>query len=144
MTELTSEFRDIIALYLRLGEELTQILQVDDSQDPNALVQSILQRGDCLAQISQMSSRVKAAADNWKKCRGYLDGKAREETNELAEAAQAQVARLKALCDIHAEKLKIARGRLEKSLAEIHQGSRYLKSLKPVKSNYPKFIDSRH
>ncbi len=144
MTDLISEFRDIIALYLKIGEELAKILQVDDSRDPQALVQAILKHRDCLDQITQMSSRVKAASDSWKMCGSHLDSKSRDETRDLAETAHAHVARLKALCDIHAEKLKIARGRLEKSLAEINQGSRYLRSLKPVKNNYPKFIDSLH
>jgi hypothetical protein len=142
MNNFASEFQDVFQLYLKLGEELEKLMDVKDSKDSQALVRFILQNRDCLVRVEQMNSRVRQLSDDWRKCRDKLDPKSRNEARNLAEAARAQAVRLKNLCTIQAQKLETARDKLGKGLAEIGKGTRFLKSIKPIKNNYPKFIDS--
>ena len=144
MNELKHDFREMIANYRELGEEFGRILKVDDSRDPQALAKSILQNHECLSRINQMSSRVASVSDSWKRYRDQLDTESREEIDSLAETARNQAARLQELCSVHVEKLKTTSGHLQRHLTEISKGSQYLKTLKPSKNNYPKFIDSLH
>jgi hypothetical protein len=142
MNNLADEFRDVFNLYIKLGEELTGIMDVDDSKDAQVLIKSILQNRDCLERITQMNSRVMQLSDNWAKCRNHLDPESRSEACDLAAAAKAQAVRLQELCRVQTEKLQRVRDDLGKNLAEIGKGSQFLKSIKPVKNNYPKFVDS--
>ena len=142
MKNIITEFQDVFALYLKLGEELADALNVDDSKDPHALIQSVLRNRDCLDRIVQMNSRVMRLSDSWRKCRNHLDSDSRKKTQDLAEAARTQAARLQELCGAQTQKLQTARDRLGEQLVEIGKGARHLKSIKPIKHNYPKFIDS--
>jgi hypothetical protein len=144
MKNLVAEFQDVFTLYLQLGEELTRIMNIDDSKDPQALIKAILQNRNCLDRITQMNARVVHLSESWEKCRTHLDPESRNRARNLAEAAKAQAVRLQELCSIQAQKLQTIRDKLGKNLAEIGKGSRYLKSMKPSKSNYPKFIDSMY
>jgi hypothetical protein len=142
MKNFIAEFQDVFTLYLKLGEELTKIINVDDSKDPQALVRAILENRDCLDRIAQMNTRVLHLSDAWQKCRTHLDPESRDKAQNLAEAAKAQAMRLQELCSVKTQKLQTVRDKLGTNLEEIGKGSQYLKSMKPTKSNYPKFIDS--
>ncbi len=142
MIALAVEFRDVFQLYLKLGEGFTKIMNAGDSKDPQALANSILQNREWLAKIEHMNSRMLQLSGEWEKCRESLDAKSRDEIRNLAEAAKAQAIQLRELCGIQIQKLQISRDKLEKDLAELDKGARYLKSVKPAKNNYPKFIDS--
>jgi hypothetical protein len=142
MKNFVAEFQDVFTLYLKLAEELTKIMNVDDSKDPQALVRAILENRDCLDRITQMNTRVLQLSDAWQKCRAHLDPESRDKARNLAEAAKAQAMRLQELCSVKTQKLQTTRDKLETNLAETGKGSRYLKSMNPTKSNYPKFIDS--
>ena len=144
MKDLITEFQDVFTLYLKLGEELTKVLSINDTKDPRILVQSILQNRNCLDRIAQMNSRVMHLSDAWKKCRADLDPDSRKKIGDLAEAARTQAARLQELCGDQANKLQMACDELGEKLGEIGKGARYLDSMKPPKHNYPKFIDSMH
>jgi len=142
MKDLKSELLDLIALYRILEEEVSRIVQIDDSKDPQATVRAIVQNASCFARIAEMSARVERVSDGWKECRLHLDEKARAETQQLADATRDQALRLRELVSLQAEKIRLAHNRLGKSLTEIGKGAQYLKVLKPPKNNYPKFIDS--
>jgi hypothetical protein len=144
MTIFISEFQDVFQGYLTLADDLTKIMDVDDSQDPHILVQSILQNCDCLNRIDQMNLRVLKLTDDWEKHCADSDQCSREEASKLIEAAKAQAVRLQILCTIKSQKLQSLRDVLGKNLEELGKGAQYLKSLKPAKNNYPKFIDSRY
>ena len=144
MNSLVAEFREVFSLYIKLGDEITRVMNVDDSKDPQGLVNSILQNRECLERITQMHSRVVQLSDAWDKCRNRLDPESREEAHNLAAAARAQAVRLQELCSARTEKLRRIRDELGKNLAEIEKGSQFLKSLKPVKNNFPKFVDSHY
>ena len=142
MSTLTAELKDVFELYLKLGEKFTKIVDAGDSKDPQALAQSILQNREYLSRIEAMNSRVLRLSEDWENCRANLDPESRDRIRTLAEAARAQAIRLQELCSIQAQKLQAARDKLGKNLEEIGKGAQYLKSVKPIKNNYPKFIDS--
>lgn len=142
MKNLVSEFQDVFNLYCRLGEELTRIMDIDDSKDSQVLVKAILENHDCLDRITQMNSRVMQLSETWGNCRAHFDPESRNKICNLAEASKAQAVRLQALCNIQAQKLQMLRDTLRKDLAELGKATQYLKSVKPTKGNYPKFIDS--
>jgi hypothetical protein len=142
MKNLVSEFQDVFALYLKLGEDLTKIMSIDDSKDRNAFVKAVLQNRDSLERITQMNSRIMQLSEAWDKCRENMPPEAREKVRASVEAAKAQAKRLQELCSIHARKLQALRDKLGDNLAELGKGAQYLKSIKPPKNNYPKFIDS--
>jgi hypothetical protein len=142
MNKLAAEFREVFNLYIKLGDEISRIMDADDSKDPQMLVNSILQNRECLERITQMNSRVVQLSDAWGRCRNQLDPESRKEAHDLATAARAQAVRLQELLSVRTEKLRRVRDELGRNLAEIGKGSQFLKSIKPVKNNYPKFVDS--
>jgi hypothetical protein len=142
MNALTAEFQDVFKLYLSLSQDLARILDESNSQNPQQMIESILRNRDSLAGIEQMNSRVMQLSDTCNKCRADLDIKSQEEIKNLAQAAKAQAIRLKELCGIHAQKIQATRDSLGRKMVEIGKGSQFLKSIKPIKNNYPKFIDS--
>jgi hypothetical protein len=144
MNTLAADFRDVFKLYLRLSQDLTQIMDVDDSEDPQALVQSILKNRECLARIEQMNSRVLQLTGSWENCRDDLDAASANEVRELAHAVKSQAIHLNTLCSIQAQKVQMTRDTLCSKIAELSKATQHLKSLKPVKNNYPKFIDYRY
>jgi hypothetical protein len=142
MNALAAEYQDVFKLYLRLSQDLAGIMDENNSQNPQQLIESILRNCDSLTRIEQMNSRIMQLSDACDKCRADLDLKSQEEIRNLAQAAKAQAIRLKELCGIHAQKIQATRDRLDKRMVEIGKGSQFLKSIKPIKNNYPKFIDS--
>ena len=142
MKNLASEFRAVSYIYLHLEQELAKMIGSAVPQDPPALVRSTLQSHDCLDRIGQIHLRVLELSAKWKKCRSNLDPESREEIGRLAEAVRAQAIRLSELCGAQSKRLEQVREELGKDLAELGKGARYLKSIKPAKNNYPKFIDS--
>jgi archaellum component FlaC len=142
MNALAAEYQDIFKLYLRLSQDLAGIMDENNSQNPQQLIESVLRNCDSLARIEQMNSRILQLSDAFNKCRDDLDPKSREEIRNLAQAAKAQAIRLKELCGMHAQKIQATRDRLGTRMAEIGKGAQFLDSIKPIKNNYPKFIDS--
>lgn len=142
MKNLAREFQAISQAYEQVQQELVQILSAINAENPRALIKSILQNRACLAKIEQMDSRVHQLSDEWKKYRLTLDLKSRGEIDGLVEAAREQAIRLHQFCDIQVRKVQAGRDRLQTHLVELGKGAKYLKSIKPIKSNYPKFIDS--
>jgi hypothetical protein len=142
MNALAAEFQDIFKLYLRLSQDLAGIMDETNSQNPQQLIESILRNRDSLARIEQMNSRILQLSDTCDKCRADLDLESQEEIRNLAQAAKTQAIRLKELCSLHAQKIQSTRDGLGRKLAEIGKGVQFLKSIKPIKNNYPKFIDS--
>jgi hypothetical protein len=142
MSAIVTEYKEVFQLYLRLGRELTKIMDIDDTKNPQVFVESILANRDYMTRIEQLNARVLQLSEDWEKYRSSIDPEMEEQIRELATAAKAQAVQLKELCSIHAQRLQIIRDKLEKDLAEIGKGAEYLKSVKPIKNNYPKFIDS--
>jgi hypothetical protein len=142
MNVLATEYQDVFSLYLRLSQDLTEIMDENNSQNPQQLIESILRNRDSLSRIEQMNSRIVQLSDAFAQCRAELDLKSQEEIQNLAQAAKAQAIRLKELCSIHAQKIQATRDKLGRRISGIGKGSQFLNSIKPIKNNYPKFIDS--
>jgi hypothetical protein len=144
MTDFAAEFHAVSQLYQQLREELSEALRVNDGADSPSIAGLILEHRSSLAKIEEMSSRVSLLSDLWKKCRPNLDSKSRSQIDAIAKTACDQAIQLQQLFILQTQKLQAAQEKLGKRLAEIGKGTRYLQSVKPVKNNYPKFIDSMY
>ena len=71
-----------------------------------------------------------------------LDPQSRAEAEPVIAQARAQALRLRDICSVHARRLESARAQMSQSRSRLRSGSQLLQSLKPIKNNYPKFIDS--
>lgn len=112
------------------------------SDDAGALAVSIIQNGSSLAGIEQMNSTVQALATDWATVRDRLDSQSRGEIERLLEAVKEQVIGLNELCTDGTARLQAEKCSMQEGLKELGKGSQFLKSVKPVRSNFPKFIDS--
>jgi hypothetical protein len=113
-----------------------------ESVDIQALSDVILDNRDRFAQIQQMNACVHQTSQDWQISRNRLDPGLQSEVEALLATSRAQATRMRQMCIIHAQRLQAARDRLEKEMVELNKGREFLESLKPVRSNYPKFIDS--
>ena len=142
MSAFTSELQNLLRLYVKLTHELSPTENELEKNDPAAFVECVLRNRAGLLQIENMNSRVLELAGEWQACRDNCDPKVKEETEALAESARNQALRLIELCKIHAQRLENVRVDLDRKLEETQKGARFLVSIKPVRSNYPKFVDS--
>lgn len=142
MRDFVAEFQELNSLYHKLGAELAEEMNAVNANDPHSLVGSVLRCRDRFVRIEQMNTRVLQLAADWEKSRSRLDSKTRDEAQSLAAAAKAHALQLKELFNSYVQKIEPHRENLKKRLSEICKGARYLKSVKPIKSNYPKFVDS--
>jgi hypothetical protein len=106
MNALAIEYYDVFQLYLRLGKELTKIMDMADPQNPRAFAESILESQDYLARIEQVNSRILQLFEDWEASRATIDPQMKEEVCELAWAAKTQAVQLKKLCGIYAQRLQ--------------------------------------
>ncbi len=144
MEDIVSRLKDVSLLYASMGEELVSVLNADDSKDCRALVESILQHRDCLTRFKELNSYVLGLFRDLAQARPNLRADSQDELAALVNNLRQQVIRLNELCGIQAERLKSARDKLGRDLADLGRGALYLQSVKPSKSNYPKFIDSSY
>jgi len=144
MTVLSAEFQDILKVYVKLVEDLSLIIDVDDPNDPQALVKTILDNQDCLTQIQQINARLVNLKSIWEQNKDDFDIEACVEIRGFIDGAKAHVLKLQEICDAQTQKVYARREQLSEELKEIGKGSRYLHLLKPAQENYPKFIDSAY
>jgi len=141
--KLAEEFRDLLELYVKLTADLTRIADTGESEeDPQALIQSILDNHSCLTDIQQLNKRLIQLYDVWKgkeASAGLTDG---DEVRVVVKDVREQVRQLEKLCSFGVQKVEARRKQLSTELMTLGKGSRYLEMLKPIKENYPKFIDS--
>lgn len=142
MKHFASELQYISELYNRLHDELS--LQAENSGDASVavLTASVLRNRELLSRVEQANGRLSLLAKDWIASRGHFDPPARESIHSLASSVRKQAAQLVLLLEERARKLEDGRKNLQKALKEVHQGIRYLASVKPIKTNYPKFVDS--
>jgi hypothetical protein len=142
MRNFASDFCALSTLYLKIAEDLSRILEAQDTQNPRTLVQSVLKNQECFARIGQMNSTVLQLSLDWKKHRSTIDAKLRNEISRFADAARRHAVQVGELCNLQAQRLQTARDKMGRDLVELEKGARYLRSVKPAKNNFPKFIDS--
>ncbi len=136
-----ADFEELYKTYATLAETLAKAFETtgDEAQRP---AEAVLAERECLSKIEQMNGRVLQLSAEWEKYGPLEDPANRERARHFIAAAKAVALRLKRICDAHAEKVTSVRARILNDLTNIGKGSRLLHSLRPVKTNYPKFIDS--
>jgi len=141
MSKLAEEFHDVLGLYVKLTADLTRIAGVGESEDnPQAIIQSILDNRSCLTEIQQLNARLSQLYGAWKDEEANLsDG---DEIRGVVDGVREQMRQLEKLCGIGAGKIEKRRRQLAEELANAGKESSYVKMLNPIKENYPKFIDS--
>jgi hypothetical protein len=142
MSTLAPKLQELTEFYRTMEVDLAKILNVAETNDAEALIDSILKNHDCLAQIEHMRARVLQLTGEFKMDQSHLDLKSQNEIQTLAADAKERAIRLHELCAVAAPKIEAERNRLAQELQFMSKGSQYLKSVKPIKNNYPKFIDS--
>ena len=143
MYNLIDEFRDVLGLYVKLTADLARIADVGKSEeDPQALIQSILDNRSCLTEIQQLNKRLVRLYGAWKDKGANAGLSNDEEISFVVDDVRKQMQELEKLCGFGIRKVEDRRKHLSGELATVGKGARYLKMLKPVQENYPKFIDS--
>ena len=143
MNNLTEEFRDLRNIYIKLTADLARIADVDKSgEDPHAFIRSILDNQNCLTEIQQLNNRMTKLYGVWKDKEKNDGNSADDEIRGLIDDVEEQMRQLENLCDSGVRKAEGWRKQLSDELANVGKESRYVKSLKPVQENHPKFIDS--
>ena len=137
-----SELAYLNELYSRLEGEISAASVPGPDDRVGLLAEVVLRNRDLLERIEQMNSRVQQMAEEWHKYDHCIDDPVRSEIRALAHGVAAQ-----------GEKLAVASGMAVKALANrvnalrgemnaLESGTRYLDSVKPPRTNYPKFVDS--
>jgi len=142
MRPFLAELQYLSELYRSLRCEFTGLLDKAKAGDVTVLINTTLRNRDLLDRIEHMNARISQLSQEWDGFRDHLDATTRQNIVELAESVRHQGAQLSQLCTGLMRALEARRGNLEKQLAEVRKGSSYLQSLKPLKNNYPKFVDS--
>ena len=143
MNKLAEEFRDVLNLYVRLTVDLARIADAGKSEeDPQALIQSILDNRSCLTEIQQLNKRLTQLYGAWKDKEKNFSLSAGDEIRGVVDDVREQMLQLEKLCDVGSRKVEERRKQLTDELSNVGKGSRYLKLLNPVQENHPKFIDS--
>ncbi|MDR0311652.1 MAG: hypothetical protein LBJ21_08695 [Acidobacteriota bacterium] len=143
MNQLAKEFRDVLNLYVKLTADLTRIADTGVAEeDPQALIQSILDNRSCLTEIQQLNKRLTRLYGVWKDKEKDSKLSAGDEIRGVVDDVREQMRQLEKLCGFGAQKIEERRKQLSGELTNVGKNSRYLKMLNPVQENHPKFIDS--
>ncbi len=142
MRSFQSELQYLSELYHALRLDLTNLIGNPKSDNATSVVAATLHNRELLGRIEQMNTRVAQLAHEWDILSDRLDPTIRKEIVALAERARNEGAQLLFLCTSLLGELEGRRGNLKMQLAEVCKGSRFLQSVKPLKNNYPKFVDS--
>ena len=144
VNKFADEFRDVLDLYVKLTADLNRIADVGKSDDdPQALIQSILDNRSCLTEIEQLNKRLMQLYGAWKEAGADLsDADEMGGIDSVIDNVRRQMQELEKLCGLGIRKIEDRRKQLSDELSTVGKGSRYLKMIKPVQENFPKFIDS--
>jgi hypothetical protein len=141
MKSFVSELQYLSELYSRLHTEFSA-QPLEACTDISMLSEAILHNRELLTRVEQMNSRLTQLAGEWASFWERLAPESRSAVKKLAAAANDQAVQLSAVCERRIRQLETGRNGLQKTLDGARTGSRYLASIKPAKTNYPKFLDS--
>jgi len=143
MENLAEEFQEALDLYVKLTDDLARIADAGNSgEDQQAFIQSILDNQSCLTEIQQLNMRLTKLYVVWKSKEKNDGDSADDEIHSIVEDVHKRMRQLEKLCDVGIQKAEEWRKQISDELANVGKESEYLKSLKPVQENHPKFIDS--
>jgi hypothetical protein len=137
-----SELQYVSELYDRLRCELSPGADQAHDTDCTTLTRAVLRNRELWSRVEQMDARLAQLSKDWQYLRQHLSPQSMTSIRALAAAVRNKAAELSLLMDKRTKELAEGRRKLEKALNEVHKGGRYLASVKPVKANYPKFVDS--
>ncbi len=140
---LDSELEELSKLYDGLKDALSGFGKDNKPASTLAKVHSIIRNEVLFVRLEQMNARLGQLAKDWEKLCPQLDAASRKKTQQLAAKVREQAANLRVLNEARTHEIEAHRAKLERELAIVTRGSKYLESVKPLKSNFPKFIDSR-
>ena len=142
MSSPIPDLRKLTQFYFGLQKDLSDALKEADSGNERSLTESILQNRSRISQIERMNAHVLQLSDNLKKSYRDLNAETRAEAEALAAEAKSHAMRIRELCSQASVKIEKTKSVIQKELEGIAKGKQYLKSVDPLKNNYPKFIDS--
>jgi len=144
MNNLAEEFRDLRDLYIKLTADFSRIAAVGKSgeEDQQPFIQSIIDNRNCMTEILQFNNRLMQLYGTWKEKGENSGNSADEEIHGIIDDIEKQLRQIENLCDNGITKAEEWRKQLSDELANVGKESSYVKSLKPVQENHPKFIDS--
>jgi hypothetical protein len=137
-----SELHHLSELYERLEHEMARAGTVESNDSTDALIGIILENRELFCRIDQMNTRVYQLIGEWQDFRERLAPDDRERTQQLAATLARRANNLGTLLAQRCALVEKKRARLASELSVLSRGSKYLQSVKPIKVNYPKFIDS--
>jgi hypothetical protein len=142
MANLNSDLKHLNELYFKLEDELNSVKNIAVKNDNAALTESVLRNRACLAQIEQLNSQAIQLSKQFEQSGSQLDPDRRKEAQNLISSLRERALRLSQTCGIIIQRLEAAKADIEKEFSKMQKGINYLNSIKPVKNNYPKFVDS--
>jgi hypothetical protein len=143
MVSLTEEFRDLHNRYVKLAADLARIADTGKSgEDQQAFIQSILDNQSCLTGILELNDRLSHLYGAWKDKEKNISLSENNEIRAISGDIEKQMRDVGKLCELGVRKVEEWRKQLSDELTTVGKGSSYLKLLKPVQENHPKFIDS--
>ena len=142
MRHFESELQELSKLYKRLNHALEGSDEAGHGKSTAALIDRMLRNGELVSHMEQMDARISQLAVEWGKFKDRLDPDSRRAIQRIAENLCDEASRLRQILEQRSVQIEDGRNRLERKLAEIQKGERFLESVNPVKANYPKFIDS--
>ncbi len=142
MMHFETELQELSQLYQELSHALEGPEEADHNRGAAALIERILRVGDLVSRIEQMNIRISVLAAEWRKSAGHLDPYLKSSVQRISDSLRHEGSRLRNTLEQRSAQIDAHRRQLERRLADIQKGTRFLESVNPVKSNYPKFIDS--
>jgi hypothetical protein len=135
MESLVPALQSLLRLYDELARELAR------GSASTAAGPAPISR-DRLQQLQQMSPVIDRLMEQWRAGRGRMGFESEARVSTLIAAARERGEQLSHVCEDRHRHLQQYCRNLEASLGALYTGRRYLASLSPAKTNFPKFIDS--
>ena len=142
MESLIPDLRKLAQFYCDLQKDLSDVLKEADNDNDRSLAESILQNRIRITQIERMTAHILQLSDDLKKFRKNAAPKIRSQVDDLTSEAKSHAVLIQDLCARSSEKIEKTKSEIRSEIERVAAGKRYLKSMVPVKNNYPKFIDS--
>jgi hypothetical protein len=142
MDSLIIDLQRLTQFYFGLQKDLSDALNNAECEKERLLAESILQNRIRISQIERMNAHILQLSDDLRKARKNRNPKIRAQAESLVSEAKSHAVLIQELFARTSEKMEKTKAGIQKELGSIATGKRYLKSLVPVKNNYPKFIDS--
>jgi archaellum component FlaC len=138
-----SELQYLSELYSRLSAEFASLKQGSKPGKPSATVDFVLRNQELFARLEQMNARLHQLVKEWERFSPHLNPSSKKQAQQLIAKVREQALELTRLNQQRLTELEAFRAALVWELEELNRGNKYLDSVKPLKANYPKFIDSR-